>query len=95
MPRRRSRIEIVMDILEALEEEGPMPPTRLATHANMPYDRLAPLLAELEEKGVIEVEEVSASPKTRTARLTSKGRELLRELRRLKRVLVDFGLDLI
>ncbi len=95
MPRRRSRIEIVMDILEALAEEGPMPPTRLATYANLPYDRLAPILQSLEDKGLVEVREAGTNPKTRTATITRKGLDLLRELRRLKKVLLDFGLDIV
>ncbi len=94
MARKRSKMEIVYDILEALSEE-PTTPTRLATVANLPYDRLQPLLAELESKGVVRTVENPSNPRSRTVYVTDKGLQLLAELRRLRRVLRDFGLTLI
>jgi len=93
--KRRSRIEIVMDILETLEEEGPMPPTRLATHVNMPYDRLATILETLAEKELVAIQDAEENQRTKLAAITEKGRELLAELRKLRKVLLDFGLDII
>ena len=89
--RKRSRLSIVMSVLEAIEREGPLPPTRLATYANMPYDRLRRLLGDLEERGIVRVEP-SGDGRSFTVDLTSKGRQVLGELRRLRRLLGDLGL---
>ena len=92
MVRRRSRAEIILDILEAVEGEPMVTPTRLATITNMPYDRLAPIVEHLQSRGVIEAVE---DGRTRRLVLTRRGYKLLQELRRLKRILRDFGLDLL
>jgi len=92
MPRKRSRLEIVLDILDALAG-GPENPTRLATRVNLPYDRLAAILRSLESKGIVRVEEASRSQRSRQVILTKKGWELLDTLRSLKRVLRDFDLE--
>jgi len=53
MPRkRRSRLEIVADILQALSA-GCKPPTRVATEANLAYDRMAKIVETLMEKGIV------------------------------------------
>lgn len=56
MPRHkyRSQAGIIYDILKILSNEGPLPPTRIATYANLPYDRLKVIINSLEEKGLIE-----------------------------------------
>lgn len=87
--RRRSRLGQVADVLEAIESHEGAPATRLASYANMAYDRLSSLLEVLEERGLVERLPGGGY------RLTGRGRELLRELRRLRRVLDDFGLELL
>lgn len=54
MPRkkRRSRLEILVDILQVLST-GCRNPTRLATEANLAYDRMAKLVDTLVEKGLV------------------------------------------
>ncbi len=53
MPRRRrSRLEIVADILQILVS-GCRPQTRLAAEANLAYDRMAIIVAALLDKGVV------------------------------------------
>lgn len=89
MPKR-TRIEILIDILETLAHD-PTNPTRLATLVNMSYDRLKAIVKELEAKGVIRSVK---DEKFTVLELTPKGIELLRELKRLKKVLQDFGLSL-
>lgn len=89
---KRSRAEIVLDILEALAR-GPQPPTRLATAANLPYDRLAAILEELERAGLVSVEEVDE--RSRLARLTGKGFKVYGELSRVRRLVRDLGLDIL
>ena len=89
MPRR-TRIEILIDLLEAVARHPGEPATRLAMYSNMPYDRFSRLAAMLEEKGILT--KMDNEGKTGYA-LTEKGRALLKELRRLRRVLSDFGLE--
>ncbi|MEZ0320085.1 MAG: winged helix-turn-helix domain-containing protein [Pyrobaculum sp.] len=50
--KRRSRLEIVVDILRTLREEC-KPPTRIATEANLAYDRMAKLLKTLVAGGLV------------------------------------------
>ncbi|MCE4611328.1 MAG: hypothetical protein F7B17_05090 [Desulfurococcales archaeon] len=93
MGRKRSRIEIIADILEAVDN-APQNPTRLATIANLPYDRLQPILRDLEARGVVTVTP-APDGKGSIVELTEKGRVLLWEIRRLRKVLEDFGLDIL
>lgn len=58
--------------------------THVATRANVPYDRMQSYLEELEEAGLVEMEE--SMP-----RLTPKGVEFLRHYRQWVEVLDRFG----
>jgi len=86
---RRSKIEIIRDVLAALEERGPQPLSRLGTYANLPYDRLRRLVGELEERGLVRL---SRGQSSLLVEITPRGVELLEELRRLERLLRDLGL---
>ncbi len=88
---RRSRVDIVIDVLSALAAEGPVPPTRLATAANLSYDRLQGILENLEAKGLVRVIE-HGEGRARLAEITPEGRKALAELRRVRRLLRDLGL---
>ena len=94
MPRKRSRLSIIMEILEALND-APLTPTRLATIVNLPYDRLARIIVDLEKRGLIERLPRENSPSVTYVTITARGVKLLRELRRLKKLLNDFDLDII
>jgi predicted transcriptional regulator len=89
--QRRSRAEIVLEILEVLSSYEGISPTRLATAANLPYDRLQPILRMLVERGLVAM---SRNSRSTVLSLTPKGFKVLRELRRVMRILLDFGLDL-
>jgi predicted transcriptional regulator len=52
MPRKRRRLEIVADILQTLSA-GCKPPTRVATKANLAYDRMVKIVETLMERGVV------------------------------------------
>lgn len=87
MPRRE-RWTILGAVLAALEREaseGRVRLTRVASAANLPFDRLQQYLHELESAGLLEAGE--------PPRLTEKGRVFLDEYRRWSRVLSTFGLD--
>lgn len=87
MPRRE-RATILGELLEVLAEAEsaaePPSPTRLAARANLPFDRFAAYLAELEGRGLV-------APGPRAA-LTPAGREVLERYRSWREALRLFGL---
>jgi predicted transcriptional regulator len=50
--KRRSRLEKVADILQTLSA-GCKPPTRVATEANLAYNRMVKIVETLMERGVV------------------------------------------
>ncbi|MDK6028172.1 winged helix-turn-helix domain-containing protein [Ignisphaera sp. 4213-co] len=54
---KRSRIEIVYEILKTLSQEELLP-TRLAMFVNVPYDRLSDIINILKKKKLVEEVEV-------------------------------------
>uniref|UniRef100_A0A7C4FI90 CARD domain-containing protein n=1 Tax=Ignisphaera aggregans TaxID=334771 RepID=A0A7C4FI90_9CREN len=86
--RKRDRLSILFDILKALSEE-PQNPTKLAVLVNMPYDRLKKILDELVEKGLLQYEEQG---RVRIYSLSKDGCKVYEELRRVRKVLQDYGL---
>lgn len=50
--KRRTRLEIIADILEILST-GCRPPTRLATEANLAYDRMMKIVEALIERDLV------------------------------------------
>ncbi len=89
MTRRkyRSLAGIILDILETLNTHGPMPATRIATYANLPYDRLKPILETLEEKHYVEKTEDGYT-------ITDEGRKALAKLREAANLLRMLGYKL-
>ncbi|MCC6056607.1 MAG: hypothetical protein LM583_08020 [Desulfurococcaceae archaeon] len=86
--RKRDRLSILFDILKALSEE-PQNPTKLATLVNMPYDRLKKILDELVEKGLLQYEDQG---RVRIYGLSQEGLRVYEELKRIRKVLQDYGL---
>lgn len=87
MAKKRSKLEIVIDVLDVLSRRA-VNPTKLATLVNMPYDRLMRLLEELTSKGIIQWEEQGRS---QTITLTPQGHQPCEELRRVRKLLRDYG----
>ncbi len=84
----RSQAGIILDILEALSEKGPLPPTRLMYAANLPYNRLKEVLARLESKSLVGVDEEGRYY------LTEKGAEALKRLREARILIEHLGYKL-
>ncbi len=84
----RSQAGIVHDILKVLSEHGPLPATRIATYANLPYDRLRVILASLESNGLIERTDKGYYT------ITSKGLEALATLHHTLKLLENLGFKL-
>jgi predicted transcriptional regulator len=87
----RSRSRLVLDLLAAIEAEGPVGVTRLLRVANLTHGKLQDLLASFEERGWVLAER--DGERTRWG-LTDKGGRALADLRRVDAVMQDYGLGL-
>jgi len=87
---RRSKQEIIHDMLHALQEKGgTIKPTHLLYKSNLSHTRMKEYLDELRGKGLIE--EQIHKDKMMIA-LTDQGYEFLAKLRQLKAFTEAFGL---
>ena len=90
MKSRRDRIDVIYDILAAIEREGgSIKPTRLLYRSNLSYKLLSSYIAELMRRGVIREELVK---RKKVIVLTEDGKKFISELRKMKRFLESFGL---
>ncbi|MDG6994737.1 MAG: hypothetical protein JRN52_02345 [Nitrososphaerota archaeon] len=85
----RSQIRISIDILRAVEEEGPAKPTRILQKANLSHDRLVKYLQELVTKNLIAE---SWSNGCRYYTLTKSGAVFLEEIERSEASFTGLGL---
>jgi len=87
---RRSEAAIVLDILESLVSNGgAMNMTRLSQEANLSYQKLLIIISKLASNGIVEIVDRGGR---REVAVTPKGRVLLKELRRLRRLLDDLDI---
>ena len=90
MKKRRSKLRILADILEAVDR-GESNVTQIMTAANLPYVRCVKYLEDLVEKGfLVRIEE----GREVRFKLTKKGRESLREFARIESIAEAFGIEL-
>ena|SRR3989344_1841928 len=94
---RRSRLELVFDILLSIQNKGgKIKPTHLMYKSNLSHKLLNSYLEELLQKGLVEVKE--EDPKKRRQKInkfihiTEKGLGFLEEFRRMKEFTSAFGL---
>lgn len=87
----RSRSRLVMDLLAAVEDEGPASVTRLLLVANLTHGKLQELLASFEENGWVRADR--GGERSQWV-LTEKGLRVLADLRRVDAVMQDHGLGL-
>ena len=91
MERKRSKIEIVSDMLRIINEKGgTIKPTHLMYKANLSHKQMKLYLKELIEKGFIgEVEE----NKKKVIKINKKGRDFSVQYLQMKEFERTFGLD--
>ncbi len=96
MSSRRSRLELIFDILLAIQNKGGrIKPTHLMYKSNLSHKLLNTYLEELIEKELVLVEEVKTKKKqtaTKTVAITDKGLGFLAEFRRMREFTNAFGL---
>ncbi len=96
MSTRRSRLELVFDILIAIQNKGGrIKPTHLMYKSNLSHKLLNNYLEELVEKGLVTVEEEMVRKKkapVKTVVISDKGLGFLSEFRRMREFTDAFGL---
>ncbi len=97
MTQRRSRLELIFDILIAIQNRGGrIKPTHLMYKSNLSHKLLNNYLEELLEKQLVTVEEEFINKKkkqpVKTIVITEKGLSFLEEFRRMREFTDAFGL---
>lgn len=96
MASRRSRLELVFDILLAIQNKGGrIKPTHLMYKSNLSHKLLNNYLEELMQKELIRVDEEIHRKKraaTKMVVITDKGLDFLAEFRRMREFTDAFGL---
>lgn len=87
----RSRGRLVMDLLAAIKDEGPVGVTRLLVVANLTHAKLQELLASFENVGWVLADRTEERSQWV---ITEKGSRVLADLRRVDAVMQDYGLGL-
>jgi predicted transcriptional regulator len=87
----RSKIRIFFDILKVVHEDPEVKITHMIHEANLPYERLNSYLDQMQERGLILVEQQGDNPKFS---ITRKGARFLSEFHHMEGWVNAFGLDL-
>ncbi len=90
MTARRSRLEVIYDLLNSIKEKGgTIKPTHLLYKSNLSHKKMTEYITELIGKGFIEAKNKDGR---KTYALTDKGLEYTNEFQRMKRFSESFGL---
>lgn len=96
MSTRRSRLELIFDILLAIQNRGgKIKPTHLMYKSNLSHKLLNTYLEELIQKELVKVEEEAQKKRKATLKtvvITEKGLNFLAEFRRMREFTDAFGL---
>jgi predicted transcriptional regulator len=96
MGARRSRLELIFDILLAIQNKGGrIKPTHLMYKSNLSHKLLNSYLEELINREMVNVEEEQSRKRksaTKTVVITDKGLGFLAEFRRMREFTDAFGL---
>jgi predicted transcriptional regulator len=87
----RSRSRLVMDLLAAIQAEGPAGVTRLLLVANLTHAKLQEFMAHFETQGWVRA--LRDQDRIQWT-LTDKGTKVLQDLRRVDAVMQDHGLGM-
>jgi len=91
MKERRTRLKILLDIMETLNRLGEANVSQLIVEVNISSDRLSRYLDRLLERGLAEKRVVGREVRYR---LTRKGHDFLDELKRVVKVVEAFGIEI-
>ena len=92
MVRKRERLEIIHDIMHAIQEKkGISKPTHILYKSNLSHQMLSDYLAELITKEF--VKEIKGKKERKTYELTDKGYNFLKDYKVIKGFIESYGLD--
>ena len=89
MTKKRERLEVIKDILDAIRDNKNIKPTRLLYASNLSPQMFKEYINELMIKGFIKLE---IEEDKKTFSLTKKGNEFLEEYRIIEKFINNFGL---
>ncbi|MEX0569228.1 MAG: winged helix-turn-helix domain-containing protein [Candidatus Njordarchaeota archaeon] len=89
--KHRSKIKLLIDILDSVEENPETNLSYISLKANIPHNRLKPIINRLHKRGLINIEQKDR--KTIRVSLTEEGYRFLMELKTLYKILTQIGLD--
>ena len=93
MAKRRTRIDIISDILSAIQaKNGRIKPTHLLYKANLSYQLLSEYLEELQKKQLVDEELVGKKQEKKEIILTEKGYDFINQYNKMKEFQESFGL---
>lgn len=87
---RRSKAQLIHDMLAAVEKQGHIKPTHLVYKANLSYNVMIKYVEDLIQAGFLEEQNV---PEGKRYTLTDTGRDYLAEYRKFKEFSDAFGLS--
>jgi len=90
MARKRERLEVIRDVLKAIQTNRNIKPTRLLYASNLSPQMFKDYINELIEKKFIQIDIDNKEKKTFS--LTKKGYEFLQEYRVIESFVDNFGL---
>lgn len=90
MGKKRERLEVIKDILEAIRDGRNIKPTRLLYASNLSPQMFKDYINELITKGFIKIENYEDGKKTFS--LTKKGHEFVNEYKVIQNFIENFGL---
>ena len=89
MVKKRERLGVIKDILDAIRDNKNIKPTRLLYASNLSPQMFKEYIGELMVKGFIKLE---IEEDKKTFSLTKKGNEFLEEYRVIEKFIDNFGL---
>jgi len=89
MKSRRSRIDVIRDILASIQDKQMIKPTHLLYKSNLSYTKMKEYLVELKEKNLIME---TTHKRNRVFIITEQGSRFLAELRRIQSFTESFGI---
>jgi predicted transcriptional regulator len=90
MSSKRSRLEIIYDLLNAMQQKGGMiKPTHLLYKSNLSHKKMKEYVTELMKQEFVEAKEKKGK---KHFKITEKGSEFLGEFKRIKQFSESFGI---